>query len=312
MSNELLEMDSVAPPAPLFTPKKPITSQILRVVVLIISLPYHRFFLYNTLRPTEVVEKFAPYGTENGSPYREKVCNLLKNWRARKKAELEFVSLAELTITALVTATLSWGTIANSHYIGPAFFYTSLILSIIGMLLSAQQLTLLTLLGEFPEDGRRLKRKFIEGYLHQLLTEDEDNKHDDVERHNNQVTERRYKVRYWRLSWQMVFVWQIPMMAVGYSFLAYIIGLTVLICTPLIREPWGDNSKIAIFYLAFSGLSWGIFIYCSLCGYRNVSLDNKNDEEDDEEDEEDGQENETSSSKNAKRNPLLQNEQKTA
>ncbi|KAJ6258791.1 hypothetical protein Dda_6845 [Drechslerella dactyloides] len=256
-------------PPPRVKVKKPITSQVFRLLVLLVTLPYHRFFLYNTLRPTEIIERFAPHGTEDGSPQREKICDLLKNWRARKKGELEFISIAVciysgfhfrelhadlmpnlkgVAVTAIVTATLSWGTIEACHWIGIFFFYASLITSIIGMLLAAQQTTLLTLLGEFPEDWREVKTKFIEGYIHQLLTEDKFKKHHDPEgNHVHRDGDGCYRLRGWRVSWQMIFVWQIPMMAVGYSFLFYIIGLTVLIITPLIKEPWGDNSKVSGF-----------------------------------------------------------------
>ncbi|KAF3904570.1 hypothetical protein ABW21_db0202627 [Orbilia brochopaga] len=279
-------MNSAPPPLKI---KKPITSQIFKLIVLLVTLPYHRFFLYNTLKPTEIIERFAPHGTEDGSPQREKIYDLLKNWRERKKGELEFISIAGVAITAIVTATLSWGTVDACHWIGIFFFYASLITSIIGMLLAAQQSTLLTLLGEFPENWKDAKTKFIEGYIHQLLTEDKKKKHHDAEgNHVHRDGDGCYRLRSWRVSWQMVFVWQIPMMAVGYSFLFYIIGLTVLIVTPLIKEPWGDNSKIAVGYLVISGLAWGIFIYCSLFGYRNVSLDNDNVLDDDEEDHQSG------------------------
>ncbi|EWC47881.1 hypothetical protein DRE_02763 [Drechslerella stenobrocha 248] len=247
--------------------KKPVTSQAFRLIVLLVTLPYHRFFLYNTLRPSEIIENYAPHGTEDGSPQREKIHGLLRNWRARKKAELEFITIAGVAETAIVTATLSWESAATSHWVGIWLFYSSLTTSIIGMLLAAQQNTLLTLLGEFSDDWRQTKRKFLEGYLTQLLTEDRSSTTGpDVEASG-------YRARRWRLSWQMVFVWQIPMMGVGYSFLFYIIGLTVLICTPLMHEPWGDNSKVAVGYLAVSGLAWGIFMYCSMWGYRNVALD---------------------------------------
>ncbi|KAF3909569.1 hypothetical protein AA313_de0205487 [Arthrobotrys entomopaga] len=234
------------PDRPAIEVKKPLQSQLFRLLVLLVTLPYHRFFLYNNLRPVEIIEKFAPYGTENGSPDREKICGLLKNWRARKKGELDFISIAGVAITAIVTATLSWAAVEQSHWVGIACFYSSLIMSIIGMLLSAQQVTLLTLLGEFPDDWRRVKKKFIEGYLNQLLTEEKNHNLSDQIVREIPRSERRYIVHRWRLSWQMIFVWQIPMMAVGYGFLFYIIGLSALVLTPLFRDGWGDDAKVNI------------------------------------------------------------------
>lgn len=72
----------------------------------------------------------------------------------------------------------------------------------------------------------------------------------------------------------MVFTWQVPMMFMAYSFLCYIIGLTVMACSPLLqRQPWGPESNVAIAYLSTFGVGYGIFIYCSLMGYEQMDVD---------------------------------------
>jgi len=56
-----------------------------------------------------------------------------------------------------------------------------------------------------------------------------------------------YDLGVWTLRWKMVFTWQVPMMFTGYSFLCYIIGLTILACTPLIQsQPWGPASNVSL------------------------------------------------------------------
>lgn len=66
------------------------------------------------------------------------------------------------------------------------------------------------------------------------------------------------------------------MMFTAYSFLCYLIGLTVLVGTPLLRrETWGPQSNIAVIYLGSFVLGWGVFIYCSLWGYQPIDLDDE-------------------------------------
>jgi hypothetical protein len=95
------------------------------------------------------------------------------------------------------------------------------------------------------------------------------------------------------------------MMFTGYSFFCYIIGLTILACTPLIQgEPWGPASnvrhlplktnkhkyhlgakrtgpshQIAVAYLAVFATGWAVFIYCSLMGYNAIDLNVETGEE---------------------------------
>ena len=63
-------------------------------VVLLITLPYHRFFLYNTLQPILKIQELVPRGISQHSHDREKLHSLLVGWRIRKKDELGFVSIA--------------------------------------------------------------------------------------------------------------------------------------------------------------------------------------------------------------------------
>lgn len=63
-------------------------------VVLLITLPYHRFFLNNTLQPVLQMQDLALRGILRHSHDREKLHAMLTGWRSRKKDELGFVSIA--------------------------------------------------------------------------------------------------------------------------------------------------------------------------------------------------------------------------
>jgi hypothetical protein len=62
-------------------------------IVQLITLPYHRFFNYNTLRPALEIEKYAGQGIDRDSHGRAKLHSLLSGWRGRKRDELGFVSV---------------------------------------------------------------------------------------------------------------------------------------------------------------------------------------------------------------------------
>ena len=65
---------------------------LLKVVVLVGTLPYYRIFYFNTTKP---IRQIAAYASHSGN--QEKLLHLLVRWRRRKLAELQFVSIAVST-----------------------------------------------------------------------------------------------------------------------------------------------------------------------------------------------------------------------
>ena len=64
-------------------------------LVQLITLPYHRFFTYNTLRPAQEIQRHAARGgIQRASSEREALHAVLVGWRSRKKDELNFAALA--------------------------------------------------------------------------------------------------------------------------------------------------------------------------------------------------------------------------
>lgn len=263
-------------------------------LVTLLTLPYHRFFTYNTLRPAQEIQKHAQQGgvDDRFSPERQHLYSILVAWRSRKRDEINFAVVAATVITAIVTASFSWGNVADSLWVGPAFWYASLSTSICGIFLGAQQLSVLSLLGELPaleedvedeeEGGRRKKKKkkqassskvsgrTMRRHLAQILYEvparqpvssaggeelGEKDRTTVVEATGGGAAQRATTTSPatdWKISWRSIFTWQCPMMFIAYSTLFYIVGLSVVVLTPLIKEDWGENSYVSPTYIQFS------------------------------------------------------------
>ena len=51
----------------------------------------------------------------------------------------------------------------------------------------------------------------------------------------------------WRPRWKMVFIWQCPAMFLSYSVCFFLAGLTLFVCTPLIRgDKWDTGSDVRL------------------------------------------------------------------
>ena len=101
----------------------------------------------------------------------------------------------------------------------------------------------------------------------------------------------------------MVFTWQCPTMFLAYSVCFFLAGLTIFVCTPLIRrKPWGTDSnvscppdceiialpdglltkqKIAVVYLTISAIAGGTLMFCSFWIYHYIDLEDDDIEGDD-------------------------------
>lgn len=184
-------------------------------------------------------------------------------------------------------------------------------LSILGILISAQQVAVLDLLGS-PQTPRT-KTISVARYT----TNNIKNKSplDDVGRYLPLLlTEAHHGDGGWRPRWKMVFIWQCPIMFMGYAVCAYLAGLTIYVCTPLIRgNKVGEavnvslfvsilgvlppslsfcfrqaldfiavfleerlttetSKKIAWVYLAASALFGSLFLFCSFWVYHYIDL----------------------------------------
>ena len=170
-------------------------------------------------------------------------------------------------------------------------------------MIAAQQVTILEILGvrRTQKGDPMLTTADVRRYLPLMLTQvhpTQDGPRSSVD--INMGPQREVQIGEWRPRWKMVFTWQVPVMFMSYSACLFIAGLTIYICTPLLRgEEWSPSSnvslqdvsytsrcfffiwsggpklirgKIAVVYLAVVGIAGAIFEFCSFWGYHYVDL----------------------------------------
>jgi hypothetical protein len=133
-------------------------------------------------------------------------------------------------LAAAVIGAFSWTTIEEAHWLTHGFWHASLLLSILGILLSASQVAVLHLLGPLPPSNNPVRvQEAIDRYRPLLLSNVPDS-------HGNKGPRKK-----------MVFTWQCPMMFMSYSVCGFLAGLTILVCTPLIRRDgkWNAGCNVS-------------------------------------------------------------------
>lgn len=139
----------------------------------------------------------------------------------------------------------SWNPVQGAYWLASAFWYCSLILSVLGLLLSAQQTVVLNLLGEPRKyTSSRAAVADIRRYLPMILTEISP-RDSEPDAHVNE-----HGIGVWKLRNKMIFTWQCPVMFMSYSVCLFLAGLTLLVCTPLIRrDDWSSESNVRTRYI---------------------------------------------------------------
>ena len=135
------------------------------------------------------------------------------------------------------------------------------------MLLAAQQIAVLQLLGKPPTEvnsGYQVVAE-VRRFLPLILTETRSTV-------SSGSGSSSYVVGQWRPRWKMVFIWQCPFMFLSYSVSSFLIGLTLFVCTPLIRrDAWSTASDVSLEtdicgYTAYNGQDCGrLFSHRSRC-----------------------------------------------
>lgn len=239
---------------------------ILKFVVNLGTLPHYRIFQFNTYQPIILIAAYT--SSPENLP---KVIHHLDRWRTRKLSELQFASIAvshicpserscsqsfermcsladplalfqSAILAAATIGSFSWNAIDDAYWLAAAFWYSSLVFSIFGILLAAQQVAVLQFLCNSPmqSNGGRLEKANVRRLLPLILTEVRPRgSHTDSVGENEGVGE-------WRPRWKMVFIWQCPSMFLAYSVCLFLAGLTLVVCTPLIRgDKWNTASNVS-------------------------------------------------------------------
>ncbi|KAF1977177.1 hypothetical protein BU23DRAFT_500977 [Bimuria novae-zelandiae CBS 107.79] len=231
-----------------------ISEYVITAFVRIATLPYYRLYQFNTRSPLQNIARLASETPTDDV----KLLRALLIWRARKTAELQFTTISCTVLAAAVIGAFSWTTVEEAHWLTHGLWHSSLILAVLGILLSASEVTVLYILG--PTHSSTVKphqlKPFLTRYQPLLLS---------LTNNPTQIFVPRRK---------MVFTWQGPLMFMSYSVCTFLAGLTVLVCTPLIRfkrdDCWNAGHNIAVIYLAVFAFAGSLFIFCSFWVYHYI------------------------------------------
>ncbi|KAI0898021.1 hypothetical protein F4806DRAFT_387120 [Annulohypoxylon nitens] len=212
-------------------------------------------------------------------------------------------------LSAAVIGCFSWPSRNTEHWIGSAARYCSLVLSLFAILLSSSQSFIFnaiiqknsrtgptTQINSLARDLNMVchivwrDRKFSStvadaGARSSFFFTESESGDDDRETGGRQRAEQQSRrgdssssaiddnddVIEVHIRWNMVFIWQAPMMLLAYSVLAFLAGLTVYICTPLYNSGL-DGKEVAIFYLASLGIGGFCFVSSSGVAFGRTDL----------------------------------------
>ncbi|KAH8752796.1 hypothetical protein F5883DRAFT_691326, partial [Diaporthe sp. PMI_573] len=188
-------------------------------------------------------------------------------------------------LAAAVIGCFSWPNPRTEFWLGPGCWYSSLVLSLFSVLLSSSEAFLFRsvcsasqrtdpkkelgmILQKHGGQGEQRQRPSRPGPEASKFASEVNSELPETAGHSTEKTRISDNVR-----WNMVFTWQAPVMLMPYSFILFILGLTIRVMTPLFdgRE-FDADSRIAIFYIVFSGIGGGAFMWCSFWAYRFIDL----------------------------------------
>lgn len=141
-----------------------------------------------------------------------------------------------------VIGTFSWNNVGDAYWLTRACWYLTLLLAVLGILLSAQQVTVLNFLGDIPAFDDDSAEETVDRYMPLLIS---------GARHLTNQPEAQCRKGYpgpCRPNKRMMFVWQCPIMFMSYSASLFLAGLTVLVITPLIRlqeNGWTGDATVS-------------------------------------------------------------------
>lgn len=233
-------------------------SWLVKLSFRVATFAYYRFFELNTLGPLRHLSEL----TVDPDDF-PKLVPFLTRWRERKIAELQYLSIAVfdhvvsfcfrrfLLLThdqATVFMGSSIGLLGlslsrSAHWLASAAFYCTILISIFGFCISAEQISILSFLGPVGKGGINCEwtTRSIRRYLAVMLSE----VRPEPCKTEAQVT--GLGVGVWKLKWKAVFMWQCPFMFLTYDVGLFVFGLTVNICTPLLNgDKWSEAWLVSL------------------------------------------------------------------
>lgn len=149
------------------------------------------------------------------------------------------------TLCAALTVTIfSWPSITATLWVARGLWYSTLFLSIMALVASTQETTLLDSMG-LTKSHLEINSEILQRILSLLLAPKGPSRTKDKTDVGLEEGILR-DVAGRRPSWIMLFIWQCPSMLMSYSWVLFVAALTLHVTTPLIeRHPWGGPSKVS-------------------------------------------------------------------
>jgi hypothetical protein len=127
----------------------------------------------------------------------------------------------------------------GGYWLGPALWYSSLVLSILAILLSSSQAFIFTSLNEPTAELHS------NGDYRRYLALIMDIPRLSVARSGEDSGNQRASA--FKPRWKMVFTWQSPMMFMAYGVGFFLLGLTLYVCAPFFNgEVWTAGVKVSL------------------------------------------------------------------
>ncbi|KAI1270846.1 hypothetical protein F5Y07DRAFT_384966 [Xylaria sp. FL0933] len=235
-----------------------------RTVMNLLTLPYYRFFRQNTLLPIKSIVKLYGHNGESDETQR-----VFAAWQDRKLIELHFVQVAATLLSGAVIGCFSWAAREEEHWLGPASWYCSLILSLFAILLSSTEAFIFSTMKSSAHFAPLRDRMQMICEMQGSATRDLSTVGDRERGKFPVPRSERAQIR-----WNMVFTWQAPIMLLAYSVISFLMGVTIYITTPLYSDDISLGGKsAAIYYLVGLFIGGAVFVWCSYWAYRFVDLD---------------------------------------
>jgi len=193
-----------------------LTQWVFGVIIRVVTITHGRTYGRNTRAPIFELAELDAIADK------QQIELELRKWIKHKKAEAQYVQVAGAVLFASVTGCLQWD-LSGRHWTGAAFWYASILLSLFSIVLGAQQVLVLDPLeDEDDTDWECVRQRLmvqppVDGKLRPRL--------------------------------KMLYVWQEPLMTMGYSVLFFLAGLMSHVFSPIALNPgWNDSSKTAVIF----------------------------------------------------------------
>jgi hypothetical protein len=143
-------------------------------------------------------------------------------------------------MAALTVQVFSWPQVENTCWIAQELWYYSLLLSIWAVITSVQHSPIIDTLPS-TSHGSELKANELQVLLQVILwhsTFEIVPPYNDLEQNKVVIAGHNFG------AFAMTYVWQTPMMLMSYALVTFLVALFLHVCTPLITQQEGDNTRV--------------------------------------------------------------------